>query len=479
MPTGFGDEKLWLCPTLDDSANDLSGNGNHCTYNGGMGTIADTSNGGTRAYDFDGVDDYIRSYDSGINGSGGWANFIGQGTFSVAMWYRVDPYIGGVNGAPFWGTRSRGGYYGYWGSAQPISNNNTWHYRFSSTDNFNVYYDASSSSTGDTNWHHICWSVTSNTSQLFIDGTLDSTLTPSTSPSQSIQTSLYFGRLKNWIYLNGKLDDIRIFDRPLTTTEITHLATSRGIEGNPYDFNGLGDEKLWLCPSLDDSADDISGNGNHGTYNGGMGTVADTSNGGTKAYSFDGLDDRIECSASVIGSEPIFSVSCWAYVNVHDFSYGEGLVTQFGAGTNSSTCKFAMNASNGASSSIFPAVNIRPSTTNVNAVSTNAISAQSWHHFCMVADGSTIYNYVDGVLEASTAYTGSVRSVTNPFVVGTYNQLINSNHYLNGRIDDVRAFDRALTTTEITALASKRGYEVPATSTAYHPFAALNHPLAQ
>ena len=31
MPTGLGDELLWLCPSLDDSPNDLSGNGNHAT----------------------------------------------------------------------------------------------------------------------------------------------------------------------------------------------------------------------------------------------------------------------------------------------------------------------------------------------------------------------------------------------------------------------------------------------------------------
>ena len=223
-------------------------------------------------------------------------------------------------------------------------------------------------------------------------------------------------------------------------------------------ITGLGGEKLWLCPTLGGDKLDISGNGNHGTYYGGMGTVADTSEGGSRAYLLDGSNtQRIECPASAIGSEPIISVSCWGYVNVHDASYGEGLVSQFGAGNNSTTCKFVVNASNGGSSSIFPSVGIRPSTTNVSAVSTNAISAQSWHHFCLVADGSTIYNYVDGVLEASTAYTGSVRSVTNPLVIGTYNQLINSNHYLNGRIDDVRAFNRALSTTEITHLASKRG----------------------
>ena len=39
MPTGIGGEKLWLCPSLDDSADDISGNSNHGTYNGGMGLL--------------------------------------------------------------------------------------------------------------------------------------------------------------------------------------------------------------------------------------------------------------------------------------------------------------------------------------------------------------------------------------------------------------------------------------------------------
>ena len=52
MPTGLGDEKLWLCPSLDDSADDLSGNGNHGTYQGNSTTAADTSNGGVKAYYF-------------------------------------------------------------------------------------------------------------------------------------------------------------------------------------------------------------------------------------------------------------------------------------------------------------------------------------------------------------------------------------------------------------------------------------------
>ena len=92
---------------------------------------------------------------------------------------------------------------------------------------------------------------------------------------------------------------------------------------------GLGDEKLWLCPSLDDRADDISGNGNHGTYNGGMGTVADTSNGGSRCYDFDGINDYIDLSlSSAIGNT--FSVSLWIYFDAATASTNETFISNDG-----------------------------------------------------------------------------------------------------------------------------------------------------
>ncbi len=219
---------------------------------------------------------------------------------------------------------------------------------------------------------------------------------------------------------------------------------------------GLGGEKLWLCPTLGGDRLDLSGNGNHGTYYGGMGTVVSKYR-GTKAFLFDGSNtQRIECDADVIGSEPVFSVSCWAYVNQHDATYGEGFVSQFGAGNNSATCKFNL-ATVAPSSSITPAGYIRPSTSNIAAISSKSIEAQTWHHLCFIADGSKTFIYLDGFLKGTNTYTGTVRTVTNPLVIGTYNQLINQNHYLNGMVDDVRAYSRTLTPTEIKHLASYRG----------------------
>ena len=84
---------------------------------------------------------------------------------------------------------------------------------------------------------------------------------------------------------------------------------------------GLGGERLWLCPTLDSrELLDLSGNGSHATYYGGMGTVADTSNGGTKAYSFTS-DDFIDVSGLDLGGLNKFTWSAWIYDDYPYWAY--------------------------------------------------------------------------------------------------------------------------------------------------------------
>ncbi len=63
-------------------------------------------------------------------------------------------------------------------------------------------------------------------------------------------------------------------------------------------YIGIGDEIVWLCPTLSDTngADDITGNGLDGTVVDAS-VVADTSNGGTHAYDFQAESHRIEYGA--------------------------------------------------------------------------------------------------------------------------------------------------------------------------------------
>ena len=234
---------------------------------------------------------------------------------------------------------------------------------------------------------------------------------------------------------------------------------------------GLGDEKLWLCPSLDDSADDISGNGNHGTYNGGMGTVADTSNGGTRAYSFDGTDDYIDTGSTSIHSTDEFSYSCWMKWTPSGFM---GFMSAYETPSDRGPALIAYNndpqwlfQSNGG---VFNSSERLTPTYNMND--------GNWHHLVGVFDGNSgsASLYVDGSSVASVSSVPSNVNYSTSLKFGKY-----VTYFLNGYLDDIRVFDRALTTSEITALASKRGYEVPAVSSSGsvpHPLSApIFHPL--
>ena len=234
MPTGLGDEKLWLCPSLDDSPDDLSGNGNNGTYVNGTSTVADSdpTYGGSRAYDFDGTDDGIRIYDNGVDGGGGPADFMGDGTFSVSVWVKIRDINTGAKAGPMWGTRQRGGYYGYAGGMLPLSNNGTWRYYFSMQENYINDQDTYLPSPAqDTDWHHLCWASTGGTAKLYVDGVFVTDIGNGTVPTLQEMTSLYFGAGRNWHYLDGLMDDIRFYERAITQAEITRLATSRGILG--------------------------------------------------------------------------------------------------------------------------------------------------------------------------------------------------------------------------------------------------------
>ena len=61
MATGLGGEQLWLSPTVANNVNpydDQSGQGNNGTNNGST-VVSDTASGGSYAFDFDGVNDYV------------------------------------------------------------------------------------------------------------------------------------------------------------------------------------------------------------------------------------------------------------------------------------------------------------------------------------------------------------------------------------------------------------------------------------
>jgi hypothetical protein len=79
----------------------------------------------------------------------------------------------------------------------------------------------------------------------------------------------------------------------------------------------------------------------------------------------------------------------------------------------------------------------------------SAHSYGSWYHLVGVYDGSAVRIYVNGVQESSAAFSGNLLQTAQPLCIGRYG---NVGEPVNGLIDDLRLYNRALSATEIQTL---------------------------
>ena len=227
---------------------------------------------------------------------------------------------------------------------------------------------------------------------------------------------------------------------------------------------GLGGEKFWLCPSLNDSPDDISGNANHGTYNGGMGTVAETNAGGVRAYSFDGVDDFISLGNLLTGTSD-FTIAAWFKTDSLSYSYIYAKDVAF-----SSSDGIGISQANGG---VYGAIG-SGSTRVQLSIDGSTVTTSTWHHLAITFDRD---GNAEKFLDSVSVGTDDISSVTS--TIGNDTDRIGRRRefeFFDGLMDDVRAYERVLTSTEISSLASKRGYLVP--KPIPHPLtSSIKHPL--
>jgi hypothetical protein len=198
---------------FNGNANDESGNGNNGTVNGATLTT-DRFGNVNSAYSFDGVNDEIS------------ANIpllpIGNSNRTLVTW--INTNVSGFNynnSHPYLGTiaaygNSAGGNVIF---PQMIENNNFKAY-FESGSSSNQLFSNTAINNGD--WHCIVTTFNGLNVKMYIDGVLNAT----TSNITLITANSVFGiGYCPWanIHFQGKIDDISIYNRALTSQEITQL----------------------------------------------------------------------------------------------------------------------------------------------------------------------------------------------------------------------------------------------------------------
>lgn len=83
------------------------------------------------------------------------------------------------------------------------------------------------------------------------------------------------------------------------------------------------------------------------------------------------------------------------------------------------------------------------------------LADEGWHHLVGTYDGSTQCVYIDGVLRNAESWSGPIDQNNDPLTLGY--MVAGDNHWLDGCVDDLRVYSRALTLEEIGLLYSENG----------------------
>jgi len=83
---------------------------------------------------------------------------------------------------------------------------------------------------------------------------------------------------------------------------------------------------------------------------------------------------------------------------------------------------------------------------NRNAIGASPLSAVAWTHLACTYDGASVRLYVNGFQAGNVSATGAITTSTSPLTMGGNTPY---GEFFNGRIDDVRVYNRALSLAEI------------------------------
>ncbi|MFC1853525.1 LamG domain-containing protein [candidate division CSSED10-310 bacterium] len=277
-------------------------------------------------------------------------------------------------------------------------------------------------------WYQVCGTYNGTTALIYIDGYLEGELSISgtiTNNSYPLVIGNESGQLDE--PFDGSIDDVRVYNRTLSATDVKELYDSESGLVAYYPFNG--------------NANDESGFGNHGTVTG-VTLTTDRFGNPDSSYSYDGGEDYIDLGDNIFSNSDLTSgtISLWAKADTVSSDFEvialEGVIW---FGYDPSLC-----ASGGWCFQLYDS--------GGNSFLTNSsIQIGVWTNLVETWDGTTqkIYingQFVDSALQGSPAFDSFDRA--NIFGAD-YSK---TTRLFDGQIDDVRVYNRALSESEIQQL---------------------------
>ncbi len=428
---------------FDGNANDASGNGNNGTTNTAILT-SDRFGILNSAYDFNGIDSKIYT-----------TNNVNVTTaISISAWIYVRN-LNNIFTIVSEDNPSRGPY-----SFSVNLLNNQFDYRFGFANNGSWSDYISHTKNLDYNrWIHTVITAGNGNLSIYLDGVKVETKT--TVGLNMIMNSDYIKiGYERYIdsYSDGKIDDLRIYNRVLSDCEIKKL----------YDCNSTCSSGLVAHYPFCGNANDVSGNNNNGSVSGATLTT-DRFGNENSAYSFNGLNSKITILDSPIFKFKQITINAWVAPENNNAMSIIGKSRY----SNAQNEQFQLYINWQSAGTL--GIAVKPNPCNIPGVwergsGIATFSTNNWQMITGVYDGFTLKTYFNGTLVSNTITT--LRELqycaSGDITIGSW---WNNSFNFKGKIDDLSIYDRGLTQAEITAL-----YNEPAPCTtpsglvAHYPF---------
>tara|TARA_R110000803_G_scaffold183708_1_gene246059 strand:+ start:594 stop:1328 length:735 start_codon:yes stop_codon:yes gene_type:complete len=222
---------------------------------------------------------------------------------------------------------------------------------------------------------------------------------------------------------------------------------------------GFGNESLILRGPT--GITDQSVNGNNGTYNGGMGVVADTSNSGVSAFSLTSASSQYIniTSAPELKPTSTLTIACWLRIDAWVLA---GIVGSWDVGTNSRQYSLRMTGTTGLISFALSDDGAFASGHRAQ-VDATGLSLATWYFVVAEFDSGTPKLSINNAASAAPGFNDitSIYSASDDVIIGGEISSGTVVRFFGGRIDDVRILNRVLTSGEKSAwYAAGRGYDV-------------------
>jgi hypothetical protein len=419
----LGDNSCIATYQLNGNANDLSGN-----YSGTPTNVSY----GVGEFDLAGV----------FNGSSSFVNtnftWSFNSIYSISFWAKTSTIntrqmmtaVLASNGA------DASGRFGF-----GFTSSNTFEFYIANGSSFYGNTSISSISYQNNVWHNFIVVVNGTSIKLYVDGntTPIANLT-STVLGTASSDSLFIGRFGAYpgVYFNGSIDQVRIFNKALNSTEVTTLyneTACNAVERNNGATQILGDSSCISYFKLDGNATDETGNYTTSVNNVdyGLGEF------GQAGYFNNTYSSRIQANTAILPAD-IFSVSLW--MKVTNLSDNKWILTQYTGGVTGRFV-FNYNADGG--------LQINTSSTNSGTeLTAKPIRNNIWQHIVLIKNSSSGWEvYVDNQSIGTWSSTADIITNQDTVIGGNHNVTDRS---IDGQLDNIRIFNKAVSASEVTTL---------------------------